>query len=57
VTGGARGDHFTGTTHELSAPNEAPRLDLLVAGQLDVSRNQAATLIANGRVTVEGRRE
>ena len=45
------------TTHELIAPNDAPRLDVLVAGHLDLSRNQAATLIANGCVTVEGRRE
>lgn len=53
----ARGADSSGTTHELSAPNDAPRLDLLVAGLLDLSRNQAATLIANGRVLVEGRRE
>ena len=33
------------------------RLDLLVAGRLSLSRTQAATLIANGRVTVDGRRE
>jgi 23S rRNA pseudouridine1911/1915/1917 synthase len=39
------------------APDDAPRLDLLVAQQLDLSRNQAATLIANGRVLVAGRRE
>jgi 23S rRNA pseudouridine1911/1915/1917 synthase len=45
------------TTHELTAPDDAPRLDVLVAERIDVSRNQAATLIANGRVTVEGRRE
>jgi 23S rRNA pseudouridine1911/1915/1917 synthase len=44
-------------THELTAPNDAPRLDVLVAGHLDISRNQAATLIANGRVLVDGRRE
>src|SRR4051812_35144677 len=42
---------------EFIAPADAPRLDLLVATQLDVSRNQAATLIANGRVLVDGRRE
>ena len=42
---------------EFAAPVDAPRLDLLVAAQLDVSRNQAATLIANGRVTIDGRRE
>jgi 23S rRNA pseudouridine1911/1915/1917 synthase len=45
------------TTHEILAPNDAPRLDVLVAGDLDLSRNQAATLIANGRVVVDGRRE
>jgi 23S rRNA pseudouridine1911/1915/1917 synthase len=39
------------------APDDAPRLDLLVAEQLDLSRNQAATLIANGHVRVVGRRE
>lgn len=33
------------------------RLDLLVAGQLLLSRTQAATLIATGCVTVDGRRE
>ena len=43
--------------HELIAPADAPRLDLLVAQALDVSRNQAATLIAEGRVLVAGRRE
>jgi 23S rRNA pseudouridine1911/1915/1917 synthase len=32
-------------------------LDLLVAQQLDISRNHAATLIANGHVLVAGRRE
>jgi 23S rRNA pseudouridine1911/1915/1917 synthase len=45
------------TTHEIIAPNDAPRLDVLVATHLDVSRNQAATLIANGRVVIDGRRE
>ena len=39
------------------SPADAPRLDLLVAQQLDISRNQAATLIANGHVLVGGRRE
>ena len=43
--------------HELIAPNDAPRLDVLIAGQLDLSRNQAATLIASGHVTVSGRAE
>jgi len=54
VTGGAAG---APTTHELVAPNDAPRLDVLVASHLELSRNQAATLIANGRVTIDGRRE
>ena len=39
------------------APALAPRLDVLVAQQLDLSRNQAATLIATGNVLVNGRRE
>lgn len=33
------------------------RLDVLVASRLDISRNQAATLIAGGHVTVSGRPE
>lgn len=45
------------TLHRFEAPDDAPRLDLLVATELDLSRNQAATLIANGHVLVEGRRE
>jgi 23S rRNA pseudouridine1911/1915/1917 synthase len=36
---------------------DAARLDLVVAAALDLSRNQAATLIADGRVLVDGRRE
>jgi 23S rRNA pseudouridine1911/1915/1917 synthase len=43
--------------HELVAPDGAPRLDLFVATSLDVSRTQAATLIATGRVQVDGRAE
>ena len=45
------------TRHELVAPPSAPRLDLLVAAALELSRTQAATLIANGQVRVEGRAE
>jgi 23S rRNA pseudouridine1911/1915/1917 synthase len=41
----------------IQAADGSPRLDLLVAGELDLSRNQAATLIAEGHVHVEGRRE
>jgi 23S rRNA pseudouridine1911/1915/1917 synthase len=45
-------------THELTTPADAPRLDVYIAGQLEISRNQAATLIANGHVTIaDGRRE
>lgn len=47
----------TATRHELTAPESAPRLDLYLAGALDLSRTQAATLIANGHVRVEGRAE
>ncbi len=36
---------------------DAPRLDVAVAQALDISRNHAATLIAQGRVQVDGRRE
>ncbi len=43
--------------HDFAAPADAGRLDLLVATQLGVSRTRAATLIANGHVTVNGRRE
>src|SRR6266566_6419223 len=45
------------THHSIEAPDEAPRLDILVATHLDISRNQAATLIAGGHVLVAGRRE
>jgi 23S rRNA pseudouridine1911/1915/1917 synthase len=44
-------------TETFAAPADAPRLDVLVAQRLDLSRNQAATLIANGHVLVGGRRE
>jgi len=44
-------------THSFQAPDDAPRLDLLVASQLGISRNQATTLIAGGHVLVGGRRE
>ena len=47
----------SGARHELVAPADAPRLDLLVATSLDLSRTQSATLIANGQVSVNGRAE
>lgn len=43
--------------HELVAGAGAPRLDLFVAESLQLSRTQAATLIATGRVSVAGRTE
>lgn len=55
-TGAERG--ATGARVErFAAPSDAPRLDLLLARQLDISRNQAATFIANGLVRVAGRAE
>ncbi|MEP7001679.1 MAG: RNA pseudouridine synthase, partial [bacterium] len=47
----------TGARHELVAADAAPRLDLFVAGALDLSRTQSATLIATGCVTVNGATE
>ena len=47
--GGARS-----ASQELVAPAGAPRLDLFVAGALDLSRTQSATLIATGCVRVNG---
>jgi len=52
-----------GSRHEFRVPagevpgQPGPRLDLLVAGQAGLSRTQAATLIALGRVSVNGRPE
>jgi 23S rRNA pseudouridine1911/1915/1917 synthase len=46
-----------GRTERVAAPANAPRLDVLLAQHLDISRNQAATLIANGHVSVAGRKE
>jgi 23S rRNA pseudouridine1911/1915/1917 synthase len=43
--------------HTFAAPDDAPRLDVFVAAQLDLSRNHAATLIAEGHVLVNGRAE
>ncbi|HUQ45026.1 MAG TPA: RluA family pseudouridine synthase [Gemmatimonadaceae bacterium] len=41
----------------MAEPGSEARLDLLVARRLDLSRTAAATLIANGHVSVAGRRE
>ena len=55
MTGGAPPDD---RRHVVPVPDgDVPRLDLLVASRLDLSRNQAATLIANGHVLIDGRRE
>jgi 23S rRNA pseudouridine1911/1915/1917 synthase len=43
--------------HTFVGGTDEPRLDVFVATRLDLSRNHAATLIANGRVVVNGRRE
>jgi 23S rRNA pseudouridine1911/1915/1917 synthase len=43
--------------HDLVAAAGAARLDLFVASSLDISRTAAATLIATGRVLVDGRAE
>ena len=43
--------------HELTAGAAEARLDLFVAQSLDISRTAAATLIATGRVLVDGRAE
>ena len=46
-----------GVRHELVAAAAASRLDLFVAGALDLSRTQSATLIATGCVLVNGAAE
>ena len=51
------GEQAGARTERFLAPTDAPRLDVLLSQQLDLSRNQAATLIANDRVRVGGRRE
>ena len=45
------------SVHTFAATGDGRRLDVTVAEALDLSRNQAATLIADGRVVVDGRRE
>ena len=56
ATGGDPG--AAGTRHEfLVEADDNVRLDLLVAARLGLSRTQAATLIANRAVSVEGRAE
>lgn len=47
-----------GAHHEFTVEDDgAPRLDLLIAQRLAVSRSQAATLVATGRVLVNGKPE
>ena len=50
-------DKLTEGRHAFVATGDAPRLDVLVATHLDLSRNNAATLIANGHVLVNGKKE
>src|SRR5690242_15032255 len=50
-------DRHTEGSHAFVAGDDAPRLDVFVAAHLDLSRNHAATLIANGHVLVNGRQE
>ncbi len=52
LTPGARHD-FTVTDGD----DAGERLDMLVARRCELSRTQAATLVANGQVTVNGKRE
>ena len=53
---GERADNAV--THEFVIRDRAgERLDMIVAGECELSRTQAATLIANGRVTVNEQRE
>ena len=57
MTGGAPSGPAPGLHQFMVEPGIGLRLDLLVSTRLDVSRTAAATLIANGMVTVDGRRE
>ena len=54
--GGARGAGETRHSFTVEADSDV-RLDSLLAQRLELSRTQAATLIASGAATVEGRRE
>jgi 23S rRNA pseudouridine1911/1915/1917 synthase len=57
MTGGAPSGPAPGLHQFVIDQASGLRLDLLVASRLDLSRTAAATLIANGNVTVDGRRE
>ncbi|MGQ0647113.1 MAG: S4 domain-containing protein [Gemmatimonadaceae bacterium] len=51
-------DPRPGATHTIVLEADSDvRLDLLVATRVEISRTQAATLIAAGQVQVDGRRE
>lgn len=51
-------DAAAGTHHDFTVDaDDAPRLDVLVSRVLGLSRTQAATLVAEGRVLVNERRE
>ncbi|MEX2152222.1 MAG: RluA family pseudouridine synthase [Gemmatimonadaceae bacterium] len=51
------GEGKNGRIERFVAVRDAPRLDVLLSQRLDISRNHAATLIANGHVRVGGRHE
>jgi len=52
------GEDSPGQRHEFVVEADSDvRLDLFLAGRLEISRTQAATLIATGHVTVSGKRE
>ena len=67
MTEGSGPEHVEDTSDSVLAPGRhalvveaadaSTRLDLYVGARLALSRTQAATLIANGHVTVDGRRE
>lgn len=51
-------DAAAGTHHDFTVDaDDAPRLDVLVSRELGLSRTQTATLVAEGRVLVNERRE
>ena len=51
------GDHEDPAVRSFRATGAGERLDVAIASALDLSRNQAATLIAGGHALVAGRRE
>ncbi len=54
---GERGEDAEGRQYSIEVADGGERLDLLVARETESSRTAAATLIANGHVMVNGRKE